>query len=274
MEGIYIDKEQTVTAAQLAAVVRQAGSMLRNAKTDEASIHKKEGLANFVTDYDVAIQKFLMEQLHALLPCASFYGEEDLQGSRGSLDGYCFFIDPIDGTTNFIFDYQFSCVSVGLAYERQMIAGMIYNPYVDELFAAVHKQGFFVNGHKRQMADVPLERGIVAFGCARYNEGDTELLFSMAKQLYLRSLSIRNGGSAALDLSRVAAGRNVLYLELKLQPYDYAAASIMIEEAGGSITQADSTPITLDKPCSILAGSRKAVAQAKEMIEKTARTGI
>lgn len=252
-------------------IVREAGMMIRKADITGDSIHQKDGLANFVTDFDVEVQQFLIARFRELLPDASFYGEEDTEGNEKSADscrnGYCFYIDPIDGTTNFIFGYQHSCVSVGLALDGQIIAGYVYNPYTDTMYKAVRGEGAYCNERKLVVSDKSIAEGIVAFGCARYNEGDTDLLFATVKELYLHSPSVRNGGSAALDLCRVAAGANVTYLELKLQPYDYAAASVIIEEAGGEIRQVEGEPITLEKPCSILAGTRTACDEVRSIMK-------
>lgn len=253
---------------EVEALVRQAGDRMRETVLSEDAVHQKEGPANFVTNKDVEIQRFLIRELSSLLPGASFFGEEDTEGNERSLEGYCFYIDPIDGTTNFIFGYQHSCVSVGLSCQGQMLAGFVYNPYVDSMYRAVRGRGAYLNGRKLELKEKSVSEGIVSFGCARYNEGDTDLLFAVVKELYLNSLSVRNGGSAALDLCRAAAGANVLYLELKLQPYDYAAASVIIEEAGGVITQTDGSRITLDRPCSILGGTRKACEEARWILEK------
>ncbi len=246
--------------------------MIRRAQLSSESVHQKEGLANFVTNFDVQVQRFLIGKFREILPEARFFGEEDTEENgrekAGQTDGYCFYIDPIDGTTNFIFGYQHSCVSVGLSYRGEMIAGWICNPYTDSLYHAVRGQGAYLNDRKLLIADKPIVEGIVSFGCARYNEGDTDLLFAAVKELYLRSLSVRNGGSAALDLCRVAAGANVIYLELKLQPYDYAAASVIIEEAGGVIMQVDGEKITLDQPCSILGGTKTACEEVRELLQQ------
>ncbi len=242
--------------------------MIRDAKLTDVSVHQRDGLANFVTNFDVEVQRFLIDRFKALLPEASFFGEEATEDNDHNTDGYCFYIDPIDGTTNFIFGYQHSCVSVGLSYQKQIIAGFVYNPYTDSMYQAIRGQGAYLNDQKLAIANKPIAEGIVSFGCARYNEGDTDLLFPAVKELYLRSLSVRNGGSAALDLCRAAAGANVVYLELKLQPYDYAAASVIIEEAGGVIRQVDGSPITLDRPCSILAGTAIACDEVREVLAR------
>ena len=243
-------------------VMRTAGKMMLETPGE---VHGKAGLANFVTDRDVEIQKYLIRELSALYPGCHFYGEEDTGGNDRELGGTCFYIDPIDGTTNYIFGYRHSCVSVGMAVDGQMIAGYVYNPFTDQFYEAQKGKGARLNGKRLEKPDHSLEEGIVAFGCARYNEGDTDALFDIAKELYLRALSIRNGGSAALDLVRIASGANVGYIELKLQPYDYAAASVIISEAGGVISQVNGEPITLDGPCSIIAGTEKAVKQIREI---------
>lgn len=250
-------------------LVREAGQILLRGTLTENSIHQKQGIANFCTDFDLEIQRFLISGLREILPEASFFGEEETEGSQNAeiSDGYTFFIDPIDGTTNFMFGYHHSCVSVGLSYRKKMIAGFVYNPYVDEMYVGIRGKGSTLNGKRLHLENKALSQGIVAFGCARYNESDTDLLFDAVKEIYLRSLSVRNGGSAALDLCRIASGNNVAYLELKLQPYDYAAASVIIEEAGGCIGQGNGNAVTLDRPCSVLAGTADAVREIRKILE-------
>ncbi len=252
------------------AIVRRAGQTLKTAHAGGSDIEKKEGLANFVTAYDVQIQQFLIGEFQKLIPDAAYFGEEATDGNKqqASADGYTFYIDPIDGTTNFMFDYNFSCISVGLAYRKQMVAGFVYNPYVEEMFTAIRGQGSFVNGRRLQIHNLGIGEGIVAFGCARYNEANMDLLFDAVKEIFWNSLSIRSGGSAALDLCRAAANRNVGFLEFKLQPYDYAAASLIIEEAGGVIAQVDGSPIDMEAPCTVLAGTQKACEEIRAIIEK------
>lgn len=256
-------------------MVRSAGKMMLRARLAGSSVHQKQGFANFYTDYDVAIQQFLIDGFRGILHDAAFYGEEDTEGNQGaSAHGkYTFYIDPIDGTTNFMFGYHHSCVSVGLACENQIVAGFVYNPYVEEMYTGIRGQGSCLNGRKLQMVNNALKQGIVAFGCARYNESDTDIVFDVAKRLYLNSLSIRNGGSAALDLCRIASGNNVAYVELKLQPYDYAAASVIVEEAGGRISKADGSAITLQSPCSIVCGTNTAWEETRRIVAAAGFTG-
>lgn len=264
MNNILADNKLDIAIQE---IIKQAGAILLSACLSASAIHEKEGMANFCTDYDLQIQRFLMDRLSVIVPNCNFYGEEDTEGNREHTQSpYTFFIDPIDGTTNFMFSYHHSCVSVGLAFERRIVAGYVYNPYVDEMYHAVRGHGAWLNDRKLNVKDTVVAQGIVAFGCARYNDADTDLLFDVTKEMFLRSLSVRNGGSAALDLCRIASGNNVAYYELKLQPYDYAAASVIIEEAGGYISCVDGSQITLDVPCSIVGGTKSAWQEVREVI--------
>lgn len=156
----------------------------------------------------------------------------------------------------------------GLAHKDQMIAGFVYHPYINDMYIAIRGKGSYLNGKRIQLADKSVTEGIVEFGCARYNEAGIDWLFRVVKDMFQNSLSIRCGGSAALGLCRAASGSNTVYLELKLQPYDYAAASVILEEAGGVITQIDGSPITLHEGCSIIGGTPKAWKESKEAFER------
>ena len=260
----------TFDIKQFQAIIREAGKILKDARLNDESVSQKQGEANFVTVYDVQIQQFLMKKLSQMIPDAAFYGEEDTDGNQaGRLsDGFTFIIDPIDGTTNFMLDCHYSCISVAVAWGGALVAGCIYNPYLNHMYLAVRGMGCYLNGRRLKMEDLPVERGIVAFSAARYNDENVGLLFAVVQKLFHKCLAIRSGGSAALDLAKIASGSHVAYVEMKLQPYDYCAAAVMIEEAGGRIVQMDGRPITLDRPCSILAGTKSAVAQILQTIRE------
>lgn len=254
---------------KIEAEVRAAGKILLSVHAEKDEIHAKAGPANFVTDYDVRIQQYLINRFSQIFSGCSFFGEEDTEGNKRSIEGKVLFIDPIDGTTNFMFDYRNSCVSVGLAEDGEVIAGWVYNPYTDQFWSAEKGKGAYLNGKPLKIRNGGLDSGICAFGAARYNEGDG--IFEVLPVLFTRSLSIRSGGSAAIDLCRVASGSNVAYVEMLLQPYDYAAASVIIEEAGGCIEQIDGKPITLHTGCSIIGGTKSAVAEVQGVIRNAQR---
>ena len=158
-----------ISRTAIEAVVVEAADMIRAHSPLPGEVHGKTGQANFVTDQDVTIQRFLMQRLRALYPSCGFYGEEDTElNNHDFRSGLCFYIDPIDGTTNYIFGYNHSCVSLGVAFNGVIIAGFVCNPYSDELYSAVRGEGAFLNGRLLHIPDRPLSEGIVSFGCARY----------------------------------------------------------------------------------------------------------
>ena len=237
---------------EIIAAVRTCGTIILNADRTKSGIDEKAGHANFVTAYDKKVQEELQKKLLAILPEAVFVGEEeDVHASVA--DGYAFIVDPIDGTTNFIKDYHASAISVGLTKDGERYMGVVYNPYLDEMFTAVRGQGSFLNGRPIQVSNQPLENGIVIFGTAPYYEDLAKKSFDMAYQYFCKALDVRRSGSAAIDLCNVAAGRAELFFELRLSPWDYAAGSLIVEEAGGVVTRIDGGEITLNEGCGVLA---------------------
>lgn len=235
--------------------VKECGKLIINAKRNNMEIDLKNGPANFVTEYDKKVQDLLEENLKKIVPDAYFVGEEDDKNAF-SEQGRCFIVDPIDGTTNFIKDYHMSCISVALTDNGKVEIGVIYNPYLDEVFWAQRGTGAYCNDKRIHVSNQPLSNGIVLVGTSPYYEELHEQTFRMAYKYFKEALDIRRSGSAALDLCAIAAGRAELYFELRLSPWDYAAGSLIVEEAGGIITTVEGEKITLDKPCSILAKNR------------------
>lgn len=241
---------------RLALEVYGCGAIIRNADRTSAVVDEKAGHANFVTSYDKKIQEELQKRLLHWMPEAVFVGEEeDIHASIEK--GYAFIVDPIDGTTNFIKDYHASCISVGLTKDGKQEAGIVYNPYLDEMFIAVRGKGAYLNGKRIHVSGASLENGIVLFGTSPYYEELSEKSFQLAYSYFRKSLDVRRSGSAALDLCSIACGRAELYFELRLSPWDYAAGSLIVEEAGGIVTTMEGEPVTLDRPCSVKARNKE-----------------
>ena len=252
MEKLTKEAEMQLLS-EIDTLVRQAGRVIRDARPGGDAIHKKQGDANFVTDYDVQIQRELIAVLHKILPEASFFGEEYTEGNSHDTSGWCFYIDPIDGTTNFIKDYNMSVVSVGLTLDGEKYMGVVYKPYSDEMFTAVKGQGAFLNDRPIHVSAQPLSNGLVLFGTAPYYEELSRRSFEMAYDYFKKALDVRRSGSAAFDLCSVAAGRAELFFELSLSHWDYAAGALILEEAGGKVTTIEGGPLTLQAGCSVLA---------------------
>ena len=239
---------------------REAGKIMLDAHPAAGQIDEKEGHANFVTAYDVAVQKFLLGRLSAILPEAAFLGEEG-DGDRTVGEGYTFIVDPIDGTTNFICGYQQSAVSIGLAKDGEIALGVVYNPFREEMYWAEKGKGAYLNGNPLHVRDRGLQEGLVCFGTSPYNPEFWDRTFRAVRELLPRTMDLRRQGSAALDIAYVAANRNVLFFECKLSPWDYAAGRCILEEAGGVLCTMEGEKADFNRVSSILAGEPAAVRE-------------
>lgn len=222
---------------QIVDIARECGNIIKNASAKKVEI-KDQDYRNLVTEYDVKIQNILKEKLAEIIPEASFLGEEGT--SDYSKDGYCFVCDPIDGTTNFVKNYKCSSVSIALLKDGHPFMGVIYNPFLDEMFSAEKNKGARCNGKLIKTSEEPLKNSLVAFGTGTY---DIEKTWQIMKKYFDISLDIRRSGSGAVDLCNVACGRTGVFWELKLQPWDYAAGALILEEAGGIICDENNKPI-------------------------------
>lgn len=243
---------------EMIPIIKEAGRIMTDAVHIEETVEEKSGRSNFVTAYDKKVQSFLFEKLAAVLPEAVFIGEEE-EEHPALLEGHTFIIDPIDGTTNFMKGYCTSCISVGLLKDGVPEIGVVYNPYLKELFFAVKGKGAFRNEEPIHVSDHDLKEGLVLFGTAPYNEELARRSFEWAYQLFIRSMDVRRSGSAAIDLCNIACGRAEFYFELLLSPWDYAAGALILTEAGGRISTTEEKELSFDKKCGVAAGNPKAM---------------
>lgn len=233
-------------------LMRRCGDIILNADRKNIGISTKEGHGNFATKYDIMVQNELKKGLAEILPEAAFYGEEEVHAGFPE-ERMVFVVDPIDGTTNFIKDLKWSCISIGLLENKSCVAGFIYNPYSDEMFSARKGEGAFLNNHRIRVSNQPLENAIVIFGTAAYYEDIKQNIFEKADEYMQKSIDIRRSGSAALDLCMVACGRAEMFFEYRLQPWDYAAGSLLVTEAGGTVKRTDGSPMDVTTAGSCLA---------------------
>lgn len=232
-------------------IVLEAGDLMLS--MSHASVHQKQGHANFVTDADTAVQTFLLEKLHATLPEADFFAEEQERNHIG--EEYTFIIDPIDGTTNFFRGHQCSAISVALLRRQKPLLGVVYNPYKKELFYAWEDQGAFCNGVPIHVSDKEFSQGLVNMGTSPYFPEKVDKTFAAAKLLLRNCADLRRSGSAALDLCSVAAGHTDMFFEYRLSPWDYAAASLIVSEAGGKYGAFDGEAFSYRHPIPFIAAN-------------------
>lgn len=252
---------------KIEAVVKEAGKILTDAVHIEETVEEKSGRANFVTAYDKKVQEFLFHKLAQILPEAVFIGEEEEKHAKLP-EGYAFIIDPIDGTTNFMKGYCVSCISVGLLKAGEPVLGIVYNPYMDELFYAGKDTGAYCNGKSIHVSEHDLKEGLVLFGTSPYNEELAKRSFQYAYELFTRSMDVRRSGSAAIDLCNVACGRAEFYFELLLSPWDYAAGSLILTEAGGRIYNIEGKKLTFEEKNGVIAGNDKTVKVWEEIYKE------
>lgn len=249
-------------------IMREAAKIMLSAHDIDSVISAKPGDVNFVTAYDVAVQEFLCTKLREKLPEAVIIGEEENEHHTELLkSSLALIIDPIDGTTNFIHNYRTSAISIGVCDHGTMIYGAVYDPYSDRLYHAERGNGAFVttkNGDMQlHVSNRSLKDALTGYGTAPYDKQElSDKTFRTAYKLFRHTRDLRRSGSAALDLCNVACGSFDLFFEYKLSPWDFAAGSLIIEEAGGVITKMDGTPMTFEKPCPTVAGNPVAHREA------------
>ena len=239
---------------QIMEVVRRAGEMVLSAHDIAAGTHEKTSAADLVTEYDLAVEAFLKEQLPPLCPGAIFFGEEEAENADPSR-GWAFIVDPIDGTTNFVRGLRQSAISVALARDGQVEYAVVFDPYKNEMFSARRGGGAFLNGAPIRVSEKPLAEGIFGMGTAIYRREYLEPTMRVTEQLFRRACDFRRLGAAALDLCDVACGRVELFFEYSLCPWDFAAGSLIITEAGGHISTLQGGPLALTERCSVWASN-------------------
>ena len=221
-------------------LVLEAGSKISGAYDMEECTQEKSCPADLVTKYDVAVQNYLQRNLLKCLPSADFLGEEGAH--RLLTKDWTFIVDPIDGTTNFVRRLNYSNIAVALCYRGDVRYAVVYNPFTDELYAAEKGKGATLNGEPIHVSDRDLSHAIVMCGSTIYDRSLTDHNFAIMRHLYDRALDLRRFGAAALDICQVAAGRLDIFFECRLSPWDFAAGSLILSEAGGFLTRLDGSP--------------------------------
>jgi myo-inositol-1(or 4)-monophosphatase len=220
---------------QAVNLVKDAGEMLLY-RVDDKKVISKAGTANFVTEIDIGVQDKIVKGLKEILPESNIIAEETAE-NEFLLGKYTWILDPVDGTTNLMYGFKYSAIALAFILEGIPHAGIVYNPYLNEIFTAQKGKGAFVNNTQIKVTENKLLKdSLLTFGTSPYDRDKADETFRITKNVFLRCRDVRRTGSAALDICNVAAGRTDGFYEMELQPWDYAGASIILEEAGGKIT--------------------------------------
>ena len=246
------DQTGWVWVPAASAIAREAGAVLSEFFSKGVVIDYK-GDADLVTVADRTAEKLIREQLAAAFPEHGIYGEE---GTRDRLEGeYRWYVDPLDGTTNFAHGFPHFAVSMGLEQrpaglapdqDGTLAAAVIYDPMRDELYAAERGRGALLNGKPIRVTRTPrFSEALTATGFPSHKRHESPNVH-FYQEFTLRSHGVRRAGSAALDLAYVAAGRMDGFWEFNLNPWDTAAGILLVEEAGGRVTDFSGNHFRLD----------------------------
>ena len=227
---------------RMAEIAREAGELLMDFFRRRVKIEYK-GDADLVTEADRSSEKLILERIRKNWPDHEVIGEE---GARIETGGdYRWYVDPLDGTTNFAHGFPVFCVSLGLAFKGKRKAAVLYDPTRGELFAAELGKGAFLNGQKIEVSKTAkLAHSLVATGFPSHKRHKSPNIY-FYHQLTLRTHGVRRAGSAALDLANVACGRFDGFWEFNLNAWDTAAGILIVEEAGGRVTGFQGQPLQI-----------------------------
>ena len=224
--------EDYLEAALTAA--REAGQMLRENICVSREISYK-GEVDLVTNFDKQSQQMIFESLSKSFPDHDFLAEEGLDQDKGGDFRWVF--DPLDGTTNYAHRFPVFSVSIALEWKGQLVCGVVYDPMRDEAFSGIKNKGACLNGKKIKVSEVDdLNRSLLATGFPYDLRESNKNNIAHFNNFLTRAQAIRRCGSAAMDLCYVACGRFDGFWELKLKPWDVAAAALIVQEAGGRLS--------------------------------------
>ena len=248
---------------EIIALVKKTKSFVDN--RERAGHIKVKGPADYVTQVDTDIQGFLAKELGNLFPEIQFLGEEE--GLHEMTGDTYWILDPIDGTTNLIHDYQHSVVSLALYEKGEITLGIVYDPFREDVYYAEKGKGSFLNGAPIHVSDTEtLAETIIAIGTSPYDRELSKENFERIERVFEKSQDIRRTGSAAMDLAYVACGRTGGFFEPRLSPWDFAAGMLLVAEAGGQVTDFAGKPLNLLKRESVVASNGKVHDELRRLV--------
>jgi myo-inositol-1(or 4)-monophosphatase len=223
---------------------REAGELLlANMGRRVEVMHK--GPIDLVTEVDLASERLIKGLIATHYPRHAVLGEEGGETGAEAAE-YRWVVDPLDGTTNYAHGYPAFCVSIGVEHRGEVILGVVYDPTRDELFAAERGAGATLNNRPiRASPTAPLKQALLATGFPYDISSENFTNLEHFRNFYLHAQAVRRAGSAALDLCYVACGRFDGFWELKLAPWDTAAGTLLVSEAGGRVTHFDGSPFDI-----------------------------
>lgn len=234
-------------------------------------VKQKTDETNIVTSADIEVQAFLYENLKLIKPEAGFIGEED----KNDIKEYFWLVDPIDGTTNFSRGMNLSVVSVALIHNNECVLGVVYNPFTDDLYYAERGRGAYNNDNKIVASNKDFKSSLFCTAMSLYRKEFASYCFDIIKDVYYESNDIRRLGSCALELCYLASGKCDLFFEIRVFPWDYAAAGLILQEAGGELCCLGHTALNYFEPVTLIgANTKENFNKLKNIVQKYLNNGI
>ena len=231
-------------------IVRQVADAIKSVAFD---VTEKTQATNIVTTSDILSQHLLIEKLGALIPDSGFYCEEESVNS--SHKKHVWVIDPIDGTANYSRGINDCAISVALVEDQKVVLGVVCSIFTGDVYSATLGGGAFFNGKPIKVSNNTFERSILCTALCLYKKEHAKLCGDIIYEAFMQCNDVRRFGSCALEFCYLAHGRCDIYFEIRVFPWDYAGAYLILKEAGGVIIEREDGKFGLDGPTVVVAAN-------------------
>lgn len=239
----------------------------RFARGGDFQITVKGDVTNLVTSSDINVQRYLCKALKKLLPQAGFYCEEE--NLKDTQSEYIWVIDPIDGTANYSRGLPECGISVGLLHGQKPVVGVVYNPFRKALYSASVGDGATKNGKPIRVSDKPFESALLFTAMSLYKKELAAACNAVLCEAYEKCNDFRRFGACATELCYLAEGKGELFFEMRVFPWDYAGACVILQEAGGVLKGYNGAALAFDKPTPLVgANNAENYAKLNEIVLK------
>ncbi|MEW5985629.1 MAG: inositol monophosphatase family protein [Chloroflexota bacterium] len=256
---------------------KAAGALLREGVRQQKHVQRKSSAVDLITEYDERAESLIVERLRAAFPGHRLVTEEGTSDNSGLVDvtELTWYVDPLDGTNNFVHGFPFFAVSLALYEGERPLLGIIYDPLRNECFRATRGGGAYLDTGGGPLLRLGVSQetrlldSLLATGFP-YDRHTNDTNLAEAAAFLKRSGGVRRAGAAALDLAYVAAGRLDGYWEFRLHSWDVAAGALLVTEAGGQVTNMSGQPLTLTHEVSLIASNGRIHPAILDVIEEVA----
>ncbi|MGF0096103.1 inositol monophosphatase family protein [Peptoniphilus sp. SGI.035] len=233
---------------------------------DPKNNFEMKGRNDYVTEVDFKVQEFLEKNLLKLIEGSNLLAEEK-DKSKSEIKEYTWVLDPVDGTTNLVHEFNHSVISLALLENSQIIIGAIYDPFRDEFFSAIKGEGAKLNGSEIKTSDCKnFSEALIGSGTGGGRVGRADETFEMLRFIYNNTNGIRHIGSAALEMCYASCGRYDAFIDDGLNLWDYAAGTLIVREAGGLVINIHGEEVGCERFGGIICGNKNIVEELRRFV--------